>query len=46
MVMRRDDSKEGDVLRMGRCRRYAPHPHFANSREDDWCGEFEKAEPL
>ena len=46
MVMRRDDSKEGDTLIMGRCRRYAPHPNFANSREDDWCGEFEKAESL
>ncbi len=41
MVPRKEDSKEGDVLRMGRCRRRAPNPHFASSREDDWCGEFE-----
>ena len=46
MVMRREDSKEGDVVRMGRCLRRAPHPYFAGSREDDWCGEFEKAETL
>ena len=24
----------------GFCRRNAPNPAFAHSREDDWCGEF------
>lgn len=24
----------------GKCRRYSPHPTFAFTREDDWCGEF------
>lgn len=35
---------EGDTVtvELGRCRRYAPHPKFAETREDDWCGEFEQ----
>ena len=27
----------------GLCRRNAPNPAFAHSREDDWCGEFHDA---
>lgn len=33
-------TNENEKVKMGICRRYAPHPTFANSTEEDWCGEF------
>lgn len=35
---------EGDeTVVMGRCTFNAPNPTFASTREDDWCGRFEKS---
>lgn len=30
------------TVSLGRCHRYAPRPMIAETREDYWCGEYEK----
>ncbi len=39
-VPRTVKSDMNDTVEAGSCHRYAPHPYFASTREDDWCGEF------
>jgi hypothetical protein len=40
-VIKTVNEGETETVEMGECRRYAPHPTFGGTREDDWCAEFQ-----
>lgn len=44
MVIKTLAEGETQTVIIGRCQRHSPVRYFPDTREDDWCGDFERKE--